>query len=370
MRIGIDLSSAVKKYPSGIGNTILGLVKGLVRVLGDDRVDLCVRLSRMKHWNASFLPRDSRFTRKIIQEPLNWYYPRKLDCFHGPDARLPRYEGCALVATFHDVFSMLDEDFMRDEFRRKKRERYSDLCARAHLLFAVSESTRRDMIRFLDVDPGRIRVVPQAVNDTFRPQPPKRVAQVRKAFGLDEDYLLFVGQIARRKNVTRMVRAFGRVRKRYGRGLKLVVVGRPTYGSEEPLAAMEAPEVRDAVVRIDSCSEEDLTALYTGARVKLFTTLYEGFGLPVLEAMACGTPVVSSTVSSMPEVAGDAARLVDPRDEDAIAEATLGLLEDEAAWRSCRERGFARAAEFSWEQTARCVLEGYYEAVRRAANGT
>jgi len=364
MRIGIDISSAIKRPPSGIGNFILGLVQGLKNVSPDEmRFDLCIRLSRLKYLRPGLTPKHKRFHYKIIQEPLNWLYPRRIDLFHGPDARLPSYDGCALVATFHDVFSMLGRDFMNDGFRDMKKARYHDICTRANLLFAVSQSTKNDIVKLIGVSPGRIHVVPEAASPDFHPQQNDAVEMVRRKFNINERYLIFVGQISRRKNVTRIVKAYKQIRKNAPYPVKLVVVGKPTYGCEEALIAMEEPGVKDGVIRIHSCIKADLIRLYSGAEALLFPTLYEGFGLPVLEAMSCGTPVVTSNLSSLPEVAGDAAFLVDPEKEDEIADRTLAFLHDKALALEYRDRGLKRAEKYTWEKTAEKTLEGYMAAL-------
>jgi glycosyltransferase involved in cell wall biosynthesis len=345
------------------------LVQGFSRVCTDERIDLCVRLSRLKNWRPGLLPSGRRFRVKIIQEPFNWLYPRRIDLFHGTDARLPGFSGCALVATFHDVFSMLGSDFMRNRFREMKKERYLDLCNRAHLLFAVSASTKSDMVKHLGVTPNRVHVVPNAVFPDFSPQPFEKVDEVKRKYGIEGNYLLFVGQITLRKNVTRIVHSFGEITRKTSLPLRLVIVGKPTYGAEEPLQAMADPKVRDRILHIPFCSRADLVTLYSGARVLLFPTLYEGFGLPVLESMACGTPVVTSNLSSLPEVAGDAALLVDPVEVDEIVDSASSLLSDESLYDDYRNRGLERVKQYTWENSAREALKGYQAAVRIARTG-
>ncbi len=251
-----------------------------------------------------------------------------------------------------------------------KRKRYLDICNRAHLLIAVSENTKNDMVNQLEVDENRIRVVPLATSSEFKPQPSERTEEVKRQFGVEGDYVLFVGSISRRKNVTRIVRAFARLRKQYSSPLRLVIVGRPTYGADDALEAMQSPQVRDSVTTISFCDRSQLAALYSGARLMLFPTLYEGFGLPVLESMACGTPVVTSNLSSLPEVAAGAALLVDPKDEEAIAEAALSLLKRPELHAEHRRLGFERAKQFSWTETARKTLAVYRDAAAMAGRSS
>ena len=363
MRVAIDFSGAVKPAPTGIAVYLRSLVEGLAEVRGEeDRFDLCVRFSRLKRWRPGLLARPPGFRIKILQEGFHPFYPRRIHVFHGPDARLPRFRDCALVATIHDVFSLLEEEFADPAFRALKRRRYEDLCRRAHRLITVSESARQDLVRLLGVEEERLRVVPQAAAADFRSRSLDEITPVLRRRNIRGEYVLSVGLISRRKNTAAVVRAFDRVIHRIDRSLQLVLVGTPTYGGQEALRLLQTPGIRERVIRFDSLPRTDLAALYAGARVFLFPSLYEGFGMPVLEAMASGTPVITSNVSSLPEVAGDAAFLVDPRDEEVLAERTLALLEDEALREEYRRRGFARAKRFSWRHTARATLEVYREA--------
>lgn len=195
------------------------------------------------------------------------------------------------------------------------------------------------------------------VPEEFRPCGPQEQAAVRSRYGLDKDFLLFVGAITRRKNIRRLLAAFREVSK--ARDVVLILAGRPGYGAAEELAPIGELGLKDRVRLLGYVAEADLPALYSSAKLFLFPSLYEGFGIPVLEAMACGTPVVTSDCSSLPEVAGGAALLVDPSDIHAIAEAALRLLDDEPLRQDLAARGIERAKQFSWMRTARETLEIY-----------
>jgi glycosyltransferase involved in cell wall biosynthesis len=224
-------------------------------------------------------------------------------------------------------------------------------CRRATHVIAVSECTRRDLIAAYDLPEDKVTVVHEAAAPRFRLQPPEAVAAVRSRYGFPDRYLLFVGTIEPRKNLTCLLSAFEAV---HAEGLSdgLVIVGRRGWLYDDFFARLEQSPVRDAVLFPGYVPDEDLPAVYSGAQGLVFPSAYEGFGLPVLEAMACGTPVVASNVSSLPEIGGDAALYSDPVDVEGMTEAVRRLLCDAELREHLRARGLERAAEFSWERAA------------------
>ncbi len=237
-------------------------------------------------------------------------------------------------------------------------------CRRATHIIAISECTRRDLMAAYDVTPGKITVIHEAADPRFRPQPSDPVTAVRERYGLPPKYLLFVGTIEPRKNLTRLLHAFEALHDEQMTEA-LVVVGRRGWLCGDFFAELERSPVRDAVLLPGFVPDEDLPAVYAGAQALVFPSLYEGFGLPALEAMACGTPVACSNTASLPEVAGDAALYFDPGDEGSIIEALRPLLSDADLRRDLVDRGLQQAARFSWERAAaetqavyRDVIEG------------
>jgi glycosyltransferase involved in cell wall biosynthesis len=357
MRIAIDVSAADKAERTGIGKYVRSLVECLAAIDGENTYFLCHRLSRLRRWKHFLRTPKPNFRGKLLQEPFHPFFLRRLDVFHGPDARLPRFTTAKTVVTIHDVASLVSDEYADAKFRRMKIDRYRDLLDRASCIITNSESTRRDMVRLLDAPPEKVRTVPMGVPEEFRPCGPQEQAAVRSRYGLDKDFLLFVGAITRRKNIRRLLAAFREVSK--ARDVVLILAGRPGYGAAEELAPIGELGLKDRVRLLGYVAEADLPALYSSAKLFLFPSLYEGFGIPVLEAMACGTPVVTSDCSSLPEVAGGAALLVDPSDIHAIAEAALRLLDDEPLRQDLAARGIERAKQFSWMRTARETLEIY-----------
>ncbi len=224
-------------------------------------------------------------------------------------------------------------------------------CRRATHIIAVSECTRRDLIAAYGVPPEKVTVVHEAADPRFHPQPSDAVDTVRARYSLPHRYLIFVSTIEPRKNLTRLLTAFESV---HANGLTdgLVIVGRRGWLYDDFFAALKRSPARNAVLFPGYVPDKDLPALYAGAQALAFPSLYEGFGLPVLEAMACGTPVVCSGTSSIPEVAGDAALLVDPNDVESITDALRRLLRDADLHTALHQRGLVQAARFSWSRVA------------------
>ena len=234
---------------------------------------------------------------------------------------------------------------------------------RATRVIAVSENTRADVLRDYRVPAARVVTVPNGVDPAMGPiTDAGRLRRFRCEHGLPDRFLLFLGTLQPRKNLPGLLRAYGRVRDRIE--LPLVVVGGPGWYFTPIFEEVERLGLRDRVSFAGYAAGDDLALWYSAATAFVFPSLYEGFGLPVIEAMACGTPVVTSSTSSLPEVAGDAALLVDPEDPEALGEALVRLTTDEALRRDLSRRGLARARVFSWERTARETAAVYHEAAR------
>lgn len=222
----------------------------------------------------------------------------------------------------------------------------------------VSQHARADLEKYLGLPPDFVSVVPNGVGDSFKPLDPVVARQVAKTYGLNRPYILNVGGAQPRKNVDRLLRAYKNLQTSFP-DLDLVLVGAGVSRNELLRRAIAGVRLTDRVLMPGAVAEPDLPAIYSAASLFAFPSLFEGFGLPVLEAMACGTPVVCSSATSLPEVAGDAALLVDPLDVDAIASAMDRVLSDQSLASRLRSRGVDRAAEFTWARTARETLDAY-----------
>lgn len=363
MRIALDVSSAVRPEATGVAIYIRQLVAALGRVATGDVFDLVHRLSRLR--NRRYFVRSSApgFRTKLMVEGWHPFWGRQVDVFHDLDARLPGpWMKAKLVVTIHDVFSALQsEAFATPDFRAMKAARYRDLVERADRIIVVSEASKNDVLETLKPDAAKLRVIHESAGDEFGPQSAEAVQTVRQRHGLERPYLLYVGSINKRKNVPAMVRAFLTARQKTGSDAVLAIAGRIGFGGDEIKTALGLDAPRDEVKLLGYVPNEDLAPLYGGAWGLLFATLYEGFGIPVVEAFRCGCPVIGGTKGSVPEIAGGAALLVDPLREEAITDQIERLLTDEALREDLRARGQARARAFSWEETARKTMEVYRE---------
>jgi len=230
-------------------------------------------------------------------------------------------------------------------------------CRRATAIIAVSEATRRDLVRCWGLDPARITVVHEAADPRFRPAPPEAIAEVRRRYGLPPRFLVTVGVIEPRKNLTRLLDALAILRR--ADDVHLVIVGGKGWLTTEFFRKLESFAHRQAVTLTGYVPDEDLPAVYSAAMLCVQPSLYEGFGLPLLEAMVCGVPVVCSRASSFPEIGGDAARYFEPTNAEDIAEAIRSVWRDEALRVEMQARGLAQAARFSWARAARETMAVY-----------
>lgn len=281
---------------------------------------------------------------------------RRYDLFHATGVRLPAWSRPPLVATVHDVFHLLDHSrsWGGGGFRERTQGFYHDTAGRAARMIAVSESTRRDWIERLAFPAERIDVAHLGVDPGFAPRPQAEIAPVLAALGVPQDYLLYVGAWAIRKNLPRMVRAYQRCAA--GGDLALVIAGPPAEDEAAVRAAISALPPGRRVVLLDYPSDEQIRVLYAGAAALLFATLYEGFGLPILEAMSSGCPVVAADCGAAPEIAGGHAALADPGDEEAIAAAIGRALAMSPPQRAAAR---AHAAAFTWRRCAESTLRCY-----------
>jgi len=289
-------------------------------------------------WEQSVLP--MRVGRSLLWSPCNT----------GPLAVRNQ------VVTIHDcAFYDHPEGFTR-RFATWYRWLVPRLARRIRHIITISRFSRDRLLEYCQLPPSKVTVIPQGVDPDFRPLEPHIVAETRRILGLPENYVLFVGSLAPRKNLARLLEAWRLVSPLHPE-MSLVLVGAPNHVFRD--AGLH--ELPASVHVAGYVAEEHLPAVYAGAQVSVFPSLYEGFGLPVLEAMACGTPVMTSNVTSMPEVAGDAALLVDPYSEESMADGLSRLLADSVLRQQLSERGLQRARTFTWDRTAAATWKLLHE---------
>lgn len=288
----------------------------------------------------------------------------RLDVIHAPVNVTPVVSGAPRVVTIHDLAFHLYPEQYPGAKQRYLRAMTRLSVRRATRVIAVSDATRRDIIRLYGCDPARVTTVPNGVGPEFAPLPQEQVAAFRRARGLPEPFILFLGTLQPRKNLETLLRAYARVAAETGWGL--VVVGATGWSYEPIFATAEALGLTKSVVFAGFADPEELPLWYNAAGMLVYPSLYEGFGLPALEAMACGTPVIAANNSSLPEVVGEAGLLVGAKDVEAMAHAIATLARDDELRQELSARGRQRAAGYSWRKTAEATLGVYHDAVSPA----
>lgn len=371
MRVGLDVRT-ITPVRSGVGNYVLHLFRGLRNVAPEQDFFLVGQRSNLDVIGGGIPDRVLHET-KISHEnhPLgdlweHYWLPRVLhqnqvDVFHGPATLLPlARDGYAAVVTIHDLVAFLHPQTIPRKYATYMRWLIRKVVARADRIISVSEHTKSDLVDVLGVNPDKISVVYEAAHESFRPcNDQKLLDDVCQRYGLDGPFLYHVGNIEPRKNLVRLVKAFMIMRERSGHKVKLAISGQKGWLTRRLFKALGEIDIHRDVVFTGYVSHQDLPLLMCAAHAFVFPSLYEGFGLPVLEAMSCGTPVVTSDISSLPEIVGDKAVLVDPNSSESVAQGLQRILEDSQLHSRLAAEGFERAKLFSWNKAARETLDIY-----------
>jgi glycosyltransferase involved in cell wall biosynthesis len=364
---------ARKLHDFGIGTYIRNLLRQLARIDHDtDYVLLCreadlgVGAQLGANFRTVLEPSPNYSVREQVHVP--WVLRReKPDLFHAPHYVLPAGVPCRSVVTIHDCIHLMFPQYLPNRMAYAyARASMWAAARRSDCILTVSEASKRDILHFFNVPPEKIVVVYNAIDDHFWATPPEEdVARVRERYQLDHQFVLYVGNIKPHKNLVRLIESFAEFRQTGFEDVKLLIIGDEISKLPALRRAVHRHKLHKHVRFLGYVSEQTLGILYRLAAVFVFPSLYEGFGLPPLEAMASGTPVVTSNVSSLPEVAGDAAVLVDPYDTDSIVDGLRRVVGDPALAADLRARGLVRAREFSWERSVERTLRVYQDVGRR-----
>jgi glycosyltransferase involved in cell wall biosynthesis len=363
MRIGID-ARLVYYRQAGISQYTLRLLEQLAAIDPDD--EFTVLQSRK---DRSTLIHQTNFRPHSLWTPPHhrleqWVLPLEiapldLHVLHSPDFIPPFRRNCRSVITIHDLNFLLYPHFLTPESARYYGQIDQAVLKCDHII-AVSESTKRDIVRLTGAPEHKITVVYEAAHPIYRPLEDVQLCQtIKDKFGLCDDFILFVSTIEPRKNVPTLLMAYKQLLDNYRAPVNLALGGDKGWLSDEVFALVDKLGLQERVRFLGHVSPEDLLGLYNAAQVLVHPAFYEGFGLTPLEAMACGTPVIVSNTSSLPEVVGDAALLVEPTDVDGLAVAIWRVLSDPGLRKQMIQKGLQRARSFSWQKTAQETLEIY-----------
>ncbi|MGQ9491757.1 MAG: glycosyltransferase family 4 protein [Anaerolineae bacterium] len=369
MQIAIDYTPALRQA-AGIGRYTRELVAALARLDRQNEYTLfCAGESPpMAGWPANFRVRTSNVPARWLT--AGWHrlglplavetFTGACDLYHSPDFALPPLKTARGVVTVHDLSFLRCPEHADPGLRAFLTRAVPRSVARACRVLADSESTKADLVELLGVEAEKISVVPAGVDARFRPvRDTLKLAQVRQRYRLPEWFILFVGTLEPRKNLPRLITAYAQMRRHTGLPHQLVIAGKPGWLYEGIYEQVVKEGLSENVHFIGFVADDDLPALYTLADLLAFPSLYEGFGLPPLEAMACGTPVVASNRASLPATIGSAGLLVDPEDTDALADALARVLGNASLRIRLADLGRAQAARFTWQAAAERLLEAY-----------
>jgi glycosyltransferase involved in cell wall biosynthesis len=369
MRIGIDYTSAVQQK-AGIGRYTRGLVEGLARFDQDNRYKLfsAGKDQQFRFWPRNFSLKELPLTERqltALWQRMRLPLPVELvtglvDVYHSPDFVLPPVLAARTVLTVHDLSFMRHPECSSEALLDYLMEAVPRSVEQADLIVADSKSTRDDLVELLEVPEEKILVLYPGLESHFAPVRNEHLLRrLLDRYDVRYPYILAVGTLQPRKNFVRLIEAYNILVRRYQIPHKLVIVGSKGWLYDEIEETIHALRLDGRVNLTGFVKDQDLPYLYSAAEVFAFPSLYEGFGIPVLEAMGCGTPVVTSSVSSMPEVAGDAALLVSPHDVEALASALWRLLDDVYLQNELCLRGFERVRQFTWRETAKRLVRAY-----------
>jgi glycosyltransferase involved in cell wall biosynthesis len=354
---------------AGINAYIYNLLKNLERIDSGDRYSVFLGERRFTDHRLRLhytrWPTHRPVVRILWEQLVQPIALRRaqVDLLHALAFAGPLVAPCPYVVTVYDLSFLRFPEAFRT-WNRRYLTCFTTLSARhARRVIAISESTRRDVVEMLGVPADRVDVVYCGLDDIFRPLPTGDVARFRQQRALPERFILFLGTLEPRKNVQTLIRAYARWRKAEPGIPRLVIAGGKGWYYSQIFAEVERLELTGDVIFPGYVMREELPLWYGAAELFVYPSRFEGFGLPVLEAMACGTPVVTTNVASLPEVAGDAALLVSPDDEAQLMEAMRRALTDHTLRHTLRARGLAQASAFSWERTARQTVATYHRAM-------
>jgi glycosyltransferase involved in cell wall biosynthesis len=375
MRIGID-ATALPPLPVGAGNDRIQLVKALATLQSEHEFVVFAQ------------PRGPELIKLPYENPVEWvivgerdpgsrliweqlFFPKLVresgvDLLHSLHYTRPIRLLCKSVVTFHDMTFFLYPELHTWARRQYFPQMMKASASRANELIAVSDSTRTDLIKVLRIDPDKVFTTHLGVNPGYKPIDDEREKiRVSEKYALPDKFILYVGLIEPRKNLPVLIEAFKQLIE-YGFNYKLILVGRYGWMYRDVLDQVKELNLENMVRFLGYVPQEELPLIYNLATLFTYPTIYEGFGLPVLEAMACGVPVITSNVSSLPEIVNEAGILIPVNDTEALLDAMVRLIENANLRQELIHLGVQRAAKFSWAKTAQLTLQVYQRAMQKS----
>jgi glycosyltransferase involved in cell wall biosynthesis len=370
MRIGLD-GYPLSEPLTGVGHYTLELARALARNFPRDEFELV----SPKPFNPAVIDEIQRelipnltFTRaKSSSLRGHWWsvglpmYARRarFDLFHGTNFEVPLWKRRRTVLTIHDLSTLLYPETHRARAVRRARVRLPIAAKIAGAIIAPTAAVRQEVCERLKVKPEKVTAIHEAPRRSFSPMTAEETVAIRKRLRVEDEFLLFVGTLEPRKNLLTMLRAFEEVITRTSARPQLVIAGGEGWLIDETLSFINSASLKDRLLLTGYLNDEDLRALYSSCRAFVYPSLYEGFGLPPLEAMACGAPVIASRIAALRETLAEAAILVEPLDVQTFSRTIIELLKDEKRRTAMSEAGIKHAAKFSWGAAAKLTYEVY-----------
>ena len=372
MRIALD-GLPLSRELTGIGHYTLELGLHLALECPDDHLSVVSPRPCVPVVEATSFPTNLKLLRPTLNPVVRYWWKRgllkylsreRVEIFHGTNYELPAQAGCATVLTIHDLSTVRHPETHEKKNVERAQANLPSAAHAASMIICPTEAVRQEIKETLAVPDDKVVAIHEAARTCFTSASPEEISRVKQKFSLSDQFLLYVGTIEPRKNLLSLVLAFEQTSKMFP-NLQLVFAGRKGWKVDDLLAYIKRSRVGNKIVFTGYLSDGELSSLYSSCTLFIYPSIYEGFGLPPLEAMACGAPVIASDIASIAEVAGGAALLVKPDDFEQLKKAIEDLLSDQVARERLTKAGRKRAAQFSWSKTAREVRAVYDEALAR-----
>ncbi|HEX3086293.1 MAG TPA: glycosyltransferase family 1 protein [Pyrinomonadaceae bacterium] len=374
MRVGLDGYPLCESL-TGVGHYTLELARALALNHPADEFQLIApsdfHSSVVAQLEQNRIPNLSLISRGLKSVRGRWWsfhLPRYLkraglDLFHGTNYELPLWNSRHTVLTVHDLSSLLYPELHRRQLARRMRLRLPLAVKLARAIITPTEAVKQELCARFRLQPAKVTAIHEAPRASFNPAPPDECLRVRDRLGIEEEFLLFVGTLEPRKNLVTLLRAYAQIVRETPWRPQLVIAGGEGWSMDETFAMLREETIAERVRFSGYLDDHELRALYSSCRAFIYPSLYEGFGLPPLEAMACGAPVIAGRIGALQETIADAAVLVPALDVPALAAAIVDLLANKSRRDELRAAGLARAATFSWTKAAELTWEVYESAL-------
>jgi len=374
MRFALD-GKPLDEPKTGVGHYTFELARSLALIAPFDEFTLVAPKSETNSTDADYRDRvNNLHERRVRPGWLNWHWwsvglPLYLrwhpfDLFHGTNYDIPLWNSRPTVLTVHDLSLLLHADMHESDLARRGRRRLPLMARLATMIITPTQSVKRELSEHLRVAPDKVAVTPEAPRSIFKKVELAETIETGKRLGITDDFILFVGTIEPRKNLIRLVQAWEEILQTTDRSPQLVIAGKMGWLNDELMAMVRRSSFGNRICFTGYLEDTDLRALYSSCSVFVYPSLYEGFGLPTLEAMACGAAVVTSRIPAIVETVGSAASFVNPTDINELAAAIVKLLRDKQARETLSRLGQEHARQFTWERTARATMDVYQHALK------